>query len=70
MKNYKMLPLFLISFCSCYYPGTYVFTWTAVSPRDSETRLSLFESGRETGHHLWSDRNGYQSASQTAVCII
>jgi len=55
------------SYFDCYYPGTYVFTWTAVSPRDSETRLSLFESGRETGHHLWSDRNGYQSASQTAV---
>jgi len=55
------------SYFECYYPGTYVFSWSAVSPSNSETRLSLYENGRETGHHVWADRNGYQSASETAV---
>lgn len=55
------------SYFECYFPGTYVFSWSAVSPSNSETRLSLYENGRETGHHVWADRNGYQSASETAV---
>ena len=55
------------SYFECYYPGTYVFTWSVVSPSNEETRVSLYENGRETGHHVWGDRNGYQSASNTAV---
>lgn len=55
------------SYFECYYPGTYVFTWSIVSPSNEETRVSLYENGRETGHHVWGDRNGYQSASNTAV---
>jgi len=55
------------SYFECNYPGTYVFSWSAVSPSNSETRISLYENGRETGHHVWADRSGYQSASETAV---
>ena len=55
------------SYFECYHPGTYVFSWSAVSPTELETRLSLFKNGQETGHHSWADRNGYQSASQMAV---
>jgi hypothetical protein len=55
------------SYFECYHPGTYVFSWSAVSPTELETRISLFKNGQETGHHSWADRNGYQSASQMAV---
>merc|ERR1712165_626857 len=55
------------SYFECYYPGTYVFSWSVVSPSNEETRVSLYKDGRETGHHVWGDRNGYQSASNTAV---
>ena len=55
------------SYFECYHPGTYVFSWSAVSPTELETRLSLFKNGQESGHHSWADRNGYQSASQMAV---
>merc|ERR1712038_1073255 len=55
------------SYFECYYPGTYVFSWSVVSPSNEETRVSLYEDGRETGHHVRGDRNGYQSASNTAV---
>merc|ERR1712038_106519 len=55
------------SYFECYYPGIYVFSWSVVSPSNEETRVSLYENGRETGHHVWGDRNGYQSASNTAV---
>ena len=55
------------SYFACYHPGTYVFSWSAVSPTELETRISLFKNGQETGHHSWADRNGYQSASQMSV---
>ena len=58
------------SYFECYYPGTYVFSWSVVSPSNEETRVSLYENGRETGHHVWGDRNGYQSASNTAVLTL
>ena len=53
----------------CYYPGVYVFAWTAVSPSGSEARVSLFKNGVEEGH-TWSDSRGYQSASnQIALAL-
>jgi len=58
------------SYFECHYPGTYVFSWSAVSPSNSETRVSLYENGRETGHHVWADRSGYQSASETAILTL
>ena len=39
-------------------PGVYVFSWSAVSPSGSETRVSLFKDGREAGAHTWSDVKG------------
>ena len=55
-------------FCfRCIVPGIYVFSWTAVSPPKSETKVGLFINGKETGHQLWAAEYGKQSASQAAV---
>lgn len=44
---------------STYYPGLYVFSWTGVSPSNSQFRLTLMKNGREIAH-AWSEEHGYQ----------
>ena len=51
----------------CYYPGTYIFAWSIVSPSKSETKIGLFVNGKATGHQAWAAQHGYQAASETAV---
>ena len=50
----------------CYYPGIYVFHWTAVSPQNTQFRISLAKNSVEKGHS-WGHYDGYQSATNTVV---
>ena len=50
----------------CYHAGAYVFSWSAVSPRNSQFRLSLLKNSREYAHS-WGEEGGYQSGANSVV---
>ena len=50
----------------CYHAGTYVFSWSAVGPRNSQFRVTLLKNSREYAH-AWGEEDGYQSASNSVA---
>jgi len=51
---------------TCPLSGTYHFSWTALSSSNRELRLALVRSGEEVAAS-WADRDGYQTASGSAI---
>eukprot|EP00095_Tigriopus_kingsejongensis_P008044 snap_masked-scaffold201_size263271-processed-gene-1.3 protein:Tk08044 transcript:snap_masked-scaffold201_size263271-processed-gene-1.3-mRNA-1 annotation:"hypothetical protein DAPPUDRAFT_331010" len=49
-----------------YFPGVYVFTWSGVSPKFTNFRLTLMKNGYEVGQ-TWGEQTGYQSGSNTII---
>jgi len=51
---------------TCPASGTYYFSWSALSSSNKELRLALVRSGEEVAAS-WADRDGYQTASGSAI---
>jgi len=54
------------SIFTCPASGTYHFSWSALSSSNRELRLALVRSGEEVAAS-WADRDGYQTASGSAI---
>jgi len=54
------------SIFTCPTSGTYHFSWSALSSSNRELRLALVRSGEEVAAS-WADRDGYQTASGSAI---
>ncbi|KAI9556577.1 hypothetical protein GHT06_016367 [Daphnia sinensis] len=50
----------------CFYPGSYFFTFTAVSDSGSHFKAALMKNSEEVAT-IWGERVGYQSASNTVI---
>ncbi|KZS05891.1 C1q-related factor [Daphnia magna] len=50
----------------CFYPGSYFFTFTAVSDSGSHFKAALMKNSDEVAT-VWGERVGYQSASNTVI---
>ena len=49
--------------------GTYSFSWSALSPDQSQLRLGLSHNGQEMVSS-WADREGYQGSSGSTVLTL